>query len=247
MEVICYATGKGEMPENTLEGIKHCNSINANWRIEMDIQITRDGEIILFHDDDLVRMTGIKGKVSDTSWADISEITVGRGYKIPKLKDVFDQFSSSKFLLDIHTADQRIIQKLIELIDHYAIAPNVIIASEHDEILNQLKTIQPDWVYGAGQKEAKHLIYSSIARMDRYFPLRSDILMIPKYYGALKVLTPRIINHVKRRNKKIWVWWKEGDIVSTITTKKEHEEMLSLGIDGIFCDAPQQLKEQMME
>lgn len=73
----------------------------------------------------------------------------------------------------------------------------------------------------------------------------SDILMLPKQYGKINVLRPRVINHAKSRHKPIWAWMYEGEEVRTITSVKELEELRELGIDGVFTGFPQKLKEEL--
>lgn len=81
MEVICYACGKGEFPENTLEAVSHCQKINPSWRIEMDLQLTKDGKVVLFHDDNLVRITNIEKQIADIDYAELKELDAAYNFR----------------------------------------------------------------------------------------------------------------------------------------------------------------------
>lgn len=258
MEVICYSCGRGENPENTLEGIRHCQSINSNWRIEMDIQITSDNEFVLFHDYETLRTTGKDLRINELTLAEVKELNVGYNFKshnqylyrnsyieIPLLKDVFDEFPRAKLLLDIHTNDPKIIETFINLIDSTFKNGDFIIASEYDHIIHGLKKERPNWKYGVPTNEAKKMLYSSFIYMDWLFPVKSDILMLPRKYGKINVLSKRVLNHAKARNLPIWAWTYEGECVKAVESKKEMDEFQYIGVDGIFTEYPEKLSNEL--
>lgn len=257
MDVICYACGRGEQPENTLEGIRHCQMVNPDWRIEMDIQLTKDGELVLFHDDTTQRITGKQGEIKALTLKEAQALNVGHFFqqkhqliakkiKMPRLEAVFLEFPTAKFLLDIHTNDLRVVEKIIQLIENYRLVDQVIIVSHYDLVVDWFKEKRPKWVYGAPTLEAKKIIYGSFLFLDQFFPISSDILMIPQYYGKINVLTKRVIGHIKKRKKKIWVWLLEGkNEVVTIGNKNEFNRMMQIGADGIFSEYPEQLSKSI--
>lgn len=258
MEIINYSCGRGENPENTIIGIKHCQAINPDWRIEMDVQITSDEQLVLFHDYNTKRITGQDKLINDLSLKEVGKLNAGYNFKnqdgyiyrsapikIPVLRAVFNTFPKARFLLDIHTNNPKVVQILIELIDTQLKKGDFIIVSEYDGIIKKLKGERPNWRYGVPANEAKKMLYSSFLYLDRWFPIKSDILMLPKKYGKLNVLSKRVINHAKKRNKKIWAWIYEGEFVKTVNSKFEMEELGKIGIEGIFTDYPERLSNEM--
>ena len=253
MEIICYACGRGELPENTLEAIEHCQSVNANWRIEMDINMTADGEIILFHDQNTFRVTGKNNQVKNTRYEDLLLLDVGhtffRGqnkksttFRIPTLREVFEKYDTGQFVLDVHTEDLRCVPRIIQIVEHFRRQDSIVVVSKYDSVIESFKKIKPRWVYGAPSREAKRLVFSSFVFADRFYPIRSDILMLPYYSGKVKVLTRRVLNHVRRRGKQIWVWWFEGKTeAKTVDRQEEVTHMKNLGVDGIFTSCPERI------
>lgn len=254
MHIICYSCGRGEQPENTLEGIQHCLSINPSWRIEMDIQITKDGTLVLFHDENTLRVTGENECIAQLNLEAAKSLNVGYHFQInntfpyrkspiqiPTLKSVFQQFPKIKVLLDIHTDDLQVVDHLIDLIERDFKNGDFIIVSQYDEIISQFKERQPQWTYGVPAKEAKKMLYSSFLCLDRFFPITSNILMLPQKYGKINVLNQRVIRHAKKRNKEIWAWKYEGEYVKTVNSKIELEELKTMGIQGIFTEFPKKL------
>lgn len=258
MDIICYSCGRGENPENTIKGIEHCQKVNPNWRIEMDVQVTSDGHLVLFHDYKTERTTGKDKLINELSLKQVKELNAAYNFKnegnysyrsapipIPELIEVFRKFPKAKLVLDIHTNDPKVVDILIDLIDLEFGEGNFIIVSEYDEIIANLKIKRPNWRYGVPAKEAKKMLYSSFLFLDGFFPINSDILMLPKKYGKINVLSKRVINHAKKRNKPIWAWMYEGSYVQTVTSKKEVDELQKIGIDGIFTEYPEKLSNEI--
>lgn len=82
MEIVCYGCGRGENPENTIEGIHHCQSINPDWWIEMDIQITKDEKLVLFHDYQTKRITGVNNKIHQLTLTEIQQLNAGYNFNV---------------------------------------------------------------------------------------------------------------------------------------------------------------------
>ena len=258
IEIICYSCGRGENPENTIKGITHCQSVNPDWRIEMDVQLTSDGHLVLFHDYETKRTTGADKLINELSLKEVKKLNAGYNFrvkdnyiyratpiKIPTLKEVFREFPQAKLLLDIHTNNLEVVKIFIDLIESEFKEGDFIIASEYDKIIERLKSERPNWIYAVPAKEAQKMLYSSFMYLDGLFPIQSDILMVPMYYGKIKVIRNRVINHAKKRNKKIWAWMHEGEEVKTVNSVKEIQALKALGIDGAFTDYPERIKNKL--
>lgn len=260
MDIICYSCGRGEHPENTLAGIEHCQKVNPNWRIEMDIQITSDGHLVLFHDYNTKRTTGQDQLINQLKLKEVEALNAGYNFKtqgsypyrsapikIPRLMAVFNQYPRAKLLLDVHTNNSQVVDLLIQLINADFKEGDFIIASEYDEIIANFKNKQPSWRYGVPAKEAKRMLYSSFLYLDELFPIKSDILLLPQQYGNINVLSKRVIRHAKKRNIPIWAWMYEGKEVKTVASVKEMETLREIGIEGIFTEYPAKLFKQILE
>ena len=258
MEIICYSCGRGENPENSIEGIKHCLKVNPDWRIEMDLQMTKDGQIVLFHDYETERTTGFINKIQELDFDSVKNLNSGYNFKvgsefpyrknpikIPKLEEVCQFFPNAKLMLDIHTDNLTAIGKIIEIIERNKMENQIVVASHYDQVLAEFKTKRPNWTYGAATKEVKSMVYSSFLLLDNFFSIKSDILMLPVKFGNLKLLTKRVINHVKTREKRLWVWMNEGKEVITVNSKKEFNELEKIGADGIFTEFPAKLNQEI--
>lgn len=80
---------KAGVPENTMEAFRR--AVNAGYGIELDVQLTKDGEVVVFHDFDLKRVCGTEGKVSDFTYGELQTFSVmGTRERIPRFSDVLE-------------------------------------------------------------------------------------------------------------------------------------------------------------
>ncbi len=222
----------------------------------MDLQLSKDGEVVLFHDDNLKRVTGLDRTISALDKEQIQAISYTVSNKlnhcelqlrIPLLQQVLTEFSHARLVLDIHSANPAIVTQLIALIEDHAMDSQVVIVSQFEHIISSFKKHRPYLRYGATASEVKRMVFSSYIYLDTLFPITSDILMIPVHYDRYRMLTKRVISHVKQRNKKLWLWIYEGRSessskqVETIETVKQYQMLQHLGVDGVFTTCPEKL------
>lgn len=110
-----------EIPENSLGAFSRC--IKEGIPIELDVHLLKDGELIVFHDDNSSRMTGVDAKIKDMTLKDVEHFRLlNSEEKIPTLKEVLD-LVDGKVLLDIEIKTDvkgfKICRKVAELLDGY--------------------------------------------------------------------------------------------------------------------------------
>ena len=88
---IAHRGGMGLYPENTLLGFQASVRDHHADMLEMDLQITKDGKVLVFHDDTLERTTNGKGKVCDHTYHEISELDAGHWL----IQESFQEVSSA--------------------------------------------------------------------------------------------------------------------------------------------------------
>ncbi|SNZ01784.1 glycerophosphodiester phosphodiesterase family protein [Flagellimonas pacifica] len=254
MEVICYACGKGEFPENTLEAIAHCQSISSSWRIEMDVQLTKDGEVVLFHDANTKRTTNLDKSVAETNYSELKTMNAGYNFQqkevfpyrknpvtIPLLKDVFWHFPKAKFLLDIHTKDVQIVDKTIALIEKAYCDKQVVIVSKYHYILKAFRQKRPFWEYGASSKEVKQYLVAHYLGFGKFVRPRASIMMMPLSYNGKKILATSLVKSINNKEKKLWLWLHEGKEVITVDSKNQFDSIKNYNANAFFTSNPRKL------
>ncbi|MGB0149245.1 MAG: glycerophosphodiester phosphodiesterase family protein, partial [Ilumatobacteraceae bacterium] len=91
--------GMSEAPENTLDAFQHAVDLGYTF-LETDVHLTSDGVLVAFHDADLERTCGIKGKINDLSWDAVSEAKVDGTHPIPQFTDLLDAFPHARVNVD---------------------------------------------------------------------------------------------------------------------------------------------------
>ena len=114
-------TGEGFAAENSLTAFRR--AIEAGYGIEFDVQVTKDGVAVVFHDATLTRICGVSGKVKDMAYAELAEFSLsGTEDKIPTLREVLELVSGKvPLLIELKETglDHTISEKTAELLRDY--------------------------------------------------------------------------------------------------------------------------------
>ncbi|HOV31754.1 MAG TPA: glycerophosphodiester phosphodiesterase family protein [Candidatus Hydrogenedens sp.] len=93
IDVIAHRGASAYAPENTIAAFKKAIELKAHW-FELDVHLTADNKLAVIHDNDLKRITGVEGKVTEKKWDEIKKLDAGswfspqyKGEKIPSLED----------------------------------------------------------------------------------------------------------------------------------------------------------------
>lgn len=124
-------------PENTMSAFFEADKSGADG-IELDVQLTKDGEIVVIHDEKVDRTSSGKGFVKDFTYKELMKLNVGKkgGKKerIPTIKEVFEWMKSNNIICNIELKNgliryEGMEEKLIQLIHHFNLAERIIFSS----------------------------------------------------------------------------------------------------------------------
>ena len=222
-------------PENTIISFKKAIELGVH-AIELDILLTNDNKIIVFHDLDLNRIAGINKKVCDLNYNELSKIDVSNKWnkhfgfqKIPLLEDVILIAKSHNIILNIEIKSTRIIptkivNKVAEIIQKHQIENQCIISSFNPLILRKMKNIYPN-------------IFTSLIWS------KDEVYFIQKFYKLLYWIAKPDGFHPDNNfiNKNLLSWAKLKNLliyVFTVNSKDELIKLKSWGVNGIITDDP---------
>lgn len=135
-------------PENSLAAFRR--AIRRGYGIEMDLQLTKDGEVVVFHDDDLFRMTNHGGRVSDLTLEELKELSLhGTAEKIPTLRETLELVSGRVPLLlelKLNSRDHSLMEAVSSLLSDYS--GHYIIESFNTEVLHWFRRHHPKVLRG---------------------------------------------------------------------------------------------------
>ncbi len=243
----------GTMPENTLASFRRGIEDGATF-IELDVHATRDGEIVIIHDDTVQRTTDGAGAVREMSVEELKRLDAGfrftadggathpyrgQGIGIPTLREFFSDFPRVKATLEIKELPVPAIEALFDLVEEFGKAPEVLVAAEDDAMMDAARTV----IRGRGLPVATGFSRGEIrafltALWTGQAPpseVPGQALQIPRRYRGMKLVTPASVAASHGLGVEVHVW--------TVNEVDEMKELLALGVDGIITDYPARLRD----
>lgn len=247
-EVIAHKGASGTAPENTLVAFKKAIDLGVDM-IEIDVRHTKDGEIVVIHDETLDRTTNGRGLVHDYTLAEIKELDAGswfdpafRNEKVPTLKEALDLINGScKVLIEIKHMDHPhyhdFAEKLIDVIREEKNGYEWII----------LQSYETDYLEAAHEYDdhvqtKKIMIGEDSAPLIQFYIETKMHLGRAKEDDRMKALNPEYHTLSTRR---VFRMHARGFEVYTyaVNNREDMIKMLHMGVDGIITDYPAILME----
>ncbi|RGY99223.1 glycerophosphodiester phosphodiesterase [Clostridium sp. AM58-1XD] len=228
--VTAHRGSSREAPENTMAAIEKAVENMAEFA-EIDVQMTKDGEIVLAHDKTLRRTAGVNRKIQTMNFEEIKRLDVGRwfseefeGERVPALREVME-YAKGRIKLNIEVKDEGRLSTLPEetamLIEEYDMADQCVVSSVSMNYLKRMKEKMPEITAG-------YIV--SAAYGDYYSDEAVDFISIRS-----SLVDKRLMNRVHEKGKAVHVW--------TVNTKNELQRMKFLRADNIITDRPVLAKE----
>ncbi len=219
--------GASDAPENTMPAFEYAVDLGYRY-IETDVQVTSDGVLTAFHDNDLQRTCGRRGKINELPWSEVSTARVDGKAPIPLLEDLLGTWPDLRVNIDCKT-DSAIPALVATLIRTNALE-RVCVGAFNDLRLRKLRA-------ALGEGLCTSLGPGGVAAL-RFGALRKSparAAQVPVKQGPLVVTNAAFIERAHRLGIAVHVW--------TIDDPVEMRRLLDLGVDGIMTDRPAVLRE----
>jgi len=141
-------------PENTLASIRRANEDGTDW-VEIDVQETSGGEVVVIHDSDFMKLAGDPLKVWEGTLAQIQDIDIGSWFaleysseRVPTLREVLAEVAGKSRLvieLKYYGNDQQLEQRVVDIVEQTGMVDNVAIMSLKYEGIQKIRKLRPDW------------------------------------------------------------------------------------------------------
>lgn len=200
--------------ENTLDSFKKAIELGAN-AVEMDVQKSRDGKLVIIHDDNLKRVFGKDAVVGQSALKELKQLTEN---KIPTLQEALEFIDDrvEKILVELKKVGYE--KEVLDTVKKEKLRDRVIIVSFHEQALSNIRLLDKEIEMG--------LIYARHKKpIDTALKLNAQYL-VPLY----RFVHTKDVENSHKKNLKIIVW--------TINTEQEAKEYLAKGVDGIASDKP---------
>jgi glycerophosphoryl diester phosphodiesterase len=218
----------GEYPENTMLAFKKALEVGCDG-IELDVHLSKDGEIVIIHDEKLERTTDATGLVGDYTYDELKKFNAAKLFKgenerIPTLREYFELVKDKDIITIIELKTnffeyENLEQKVNDLINEYNLEKNIMMCSFNHRSMVKMKKLNPNlkcallmecWLIDAGK-------YTKSIDMDCLHPL---------FYS----MTKDRVKEAKENNVEINVW--------TVNDEEDMKQMILNGVDGLITNYP---------
>lgn len=211
-------------PENTMGSFAAAIELGV-LHIETDVQATSDGEVVVFHDDRLERLTGQSGKVSEMAWNELRQLRVEGREPIPRLEDALSAWPGIRFNIDAKSDGA--VQPLLKLLARNNAWDRVCVGSFSGRRLEFMRNAAGSRLCTSmGPLEVLRLRLAALGITAGGF--RANCAQVPPRHRGLRVVDWAFVNAAHDRKLPVHVW--------TINDPDEMDRLLELGIDGIVSD-----------
>lgn len=228
MKIFAHRGYSAKYPENTLSAFKAVANIPI-YGVEFDVHLTKDGEMVIIHDERIDRTSNGKGYGKDMTLEELRQYDFGswfdkkfEGEKIPTLSEVLDIFANTKHILNIEIKSdiipyEGLLEKVLDLIKNIGLEKRVVISSFDHEVIQKLAKVNPEIDNAA-------LFLRNILNMVEYQEQIPSKALHVSLAGAFRKPITEALN--------------AGKVVRVYTVNKveQAEKLKGLKIDGIFTD-----------
>ncbi|MEM1413105.1 MAG: glycerophosphodiester phosphodiesterase family protein, partial [Pseudomonadota bacterium] len=223
-DIMAHRGASWDAPENTMAAIEEAIRQGADW-VEIDVQETHDGRVLVAHDRDLMKVAGSPLRIFDAPFEELRAVDIGSfkdsrfsDQRLPLFEEVLE-LARGRVKLNIelkyYGQEERLEERVAELIDRYGMADEVVLMSLSLPGVRAMKGLRPDWTVG---------LLSSVAV--------GDITRLDVDFFAInaRFASRAFVDRAQGRGKGVFTW--------TVNDPAGMSAMIGKGVDGIITDRP---------
>ena len=224
VQIVAHRGASAAAPENTMAAVRRAVADGADW-IEIDVQESADGVVVVVHDRDFMKLAGVDLRVSEATVDQLAEIDIGSwfapehaGERVPTLADVLAEVKGrSRLIVELkyYGHDEQLEQRVIHLIEQARMQDDTMIMSLEYAGIQKVRALRPNWNVGLLSARA----VGDLTRLDADF-----------FAVSLALASPALVRAAHGAGKEIFVW--------TVNDALSMSQLMSMGIDGIITDEP---------
>ncbi len=219
VKIVGHKGAAGYESENTLSSFRTAITIGCD-RAELDVRKTKDGQLVVFHDDEVSNLTNGVGFVSELTMAELKELDCEQGGKIPTLQEVVD-LCKDKIDLQIELKSDGTPELVNNLILKNTIQNNVVITSFREDLLKEIKQLNPELRVG--------LLFGTDEEMSEIWNLVDSVPL--DFLGPFSgLITKEFVDKAHSIGKSVYAY--------RVNEKELGEKLIKMGVDDIGTDFP---------
>lgn len=226
-----------EAPENTLAAFLLAAELGADG-IELDVQLSKDGEVVVIHDFVLETTTNGQGPVGDRTLAELKELDAGSSYdpvfsgqRIPTLEEVIEAVGRQLLLnIELKTKSKRddaLSRAVVRIVEEHHLLDRIIVSSFNPLALRQVRNLNP-WI-------PLGLLYSPDQPMFLRRPWSRHLLRPEALHPHHSIVDKPYVRWAKEQGYRIHTW--------TVDDPGRMWQLMRQGVDIIITNQPDQLRQ----
>jgi glycerophosphoryl diester phosphodiesterase len=235
---VAHRGASGLAPENTLLAFRRAVELGTDL-LELDVQLTRDGELVVMHDQTLDRTTNGAGRLSDHRLAELRQLDAGQGERIPTLAEVLNLAHQAgvRLVVEIKGYDDASSLAIAEAVVPALVAAGwvdrAIVASFNADGLRRARALEPrlpslfDPVPLDGSLSPRAVCDQTLAAGAN----------IAGYWHEL--ITPAVVDECRLAGLTLWAW--------APNSAEAIRRQVQLGVQGVVTDRPDVLNEVLRD
>jgi glycerophosphoryl diester phosphodiesterase len=234
IQIIAHRGAAGARPENTMAAFDQAIKDKATW-VELDVQESADGEVVVMHDSDYMKIAGIDLKTWDATLEALADIDIGSWFdpeyaseRTPLLRDVLElaKDSGSGVLIELkyYGHDEMLEQRVAEVVEDTGMTDQVRAMSLKYDAVRKMKALRPDWKVGL----------LATATWGDLPALEADFLAVNTATASVG-----LVRDAREAGKEVYVW--------TVNDPLSMSQMASLGVSGLITDEPALAREVLAQ
>ena len=251
--LVAHRGGARLRPENTLPAFEHAARLGAD-AFEIDVHLTADGEVLVFHDDETARLTGASGTIEERTAAEARTLDAGfaftpdggrtfpwrgRGVSPPPLREVLARFPGMRMNIEAKNPDPRLAEALVRAVREAGAVDRVCLGSQHDEQGERIRALAPEACHFLPEGPATCHVMAARVEGATGCPDGWDVADLPyRMEGSdIVVVDRRTVEHFHRHGMAVFAW--------TVDEEDDVRVLLDAGVDGVMTDRPDVLARVM--
>jgi glycerophosphoryl diester phosphodiesterase len=243
--LVAHRGGSLLAPENTCLAFDRAVELGAD-AIELDVHLTRDGVVVVFHDDETERLTGAPGTIEERTVAEVRELDAaygftpdggrtcplrGSGVQVPTLAEVLARYPVLRFSVEAKSEDSSLAEALVLVVQMARAVDRVCLGSFFDDQAARIGALLPEVARFLPQQAAtRHVMAAKSGLPAAGCPSGYDLAALPHRLEDMTVVDRSVVEHFHRLGIPVHAW--------TVNEEAEMRELLALGVDGLITDRP---------
>ena len=220
--VFAHRGGAALKPENTLEAFDNGMALGADG-LELDVHLSRDGQVVVHHDRTLDRTTRLTGPVAARTADELQRGGVAR------LADVLTRYGGTRLIIELKVNSIELASAVVDAVRRAAAVDRVCLASFGRRALSAARSIEPAIATSAAREEVRWALYRSWVRWPAVRVPYSGF-QVPERAGTTRVASPAFVAWAHRAGLGVHVW--------TVNDELDARRLLGWQVDGLITDRP---------